>query len=276
MDSTAPVPGWLVAAWERLYALDKDGRPDRSVDVRNIQTPTLFGDVRIPKDRPPFSHAKSLDDLSDKELETLYTQEGFSGYTTVEGSVATWHHEIDYQPPDGSVDIGRLDLTGGRSMFEYGVQATYTEHWWTLGSGDGACFGARVLKRGPGDTNRVSEILSVNGDHFIYARNRSTDLPQANSLADLIKSTKATRAQILDYLDCEVSHGFVLGGAKPWEIQFSTLPFRSGHRLAFVDRIGVDPRTGAVSCLNPKPDEIWSFPVNSLAVDDLLILFPAR
>jgi hypothetical protein len=274
MNGNDPVPSWLVAAWERLYALDSDGKPDYSVNVRNIQTPTLFGDVRIPKDRPAFPHATSLADLTDAELETLYPQEGFSGCTTVEGYIATWHHEIDYQPPDGSVDIGRLEFTGGRSMFEYGVQASYTEHWWNLASGDGACFGARVLKRRAGGTDRIWEILSVNGDHFIYARNRASDLPMAGSLAELIKSTKATRAQILEYLDCEVSHGFVQGGSQPWEIQFSTLPFRTGKRLSFIDRITVDPQTGRVSSRGVAPDEIWSFPVNTLVLDDLLVLFP--
>jgi hypothetical protein len=276
MNSNDPVPSWLAAAWERLYALDNEGKPDYSVNVRNIQTPTLFGDVRIPKDRPPFPHATSLADLTDAELETLYRQEGFSGYTTVQGYITTWHHEIDYRPPDGTVDIGRLQFTGGRSMFEYGVEATYTEHWWNLASGDGACFGARVLKRRPGATDRIWEILSVNGDHFIYARNRDTDLPMASSLADLIKNTKATRAQVLEYLDCEVSHGFVEGGSQPWEIQFSTLPFRTGKRLSFVDHIAVDPKTGAVSSRGAPADEIWSFPVNTLVLDDLLVLFPSR
>lgn len=275
MDSNASVPNWLVAAWQRLYALDSDGQPNSSVNVRNIQTPTLFGDVRIPKDRLAFPHAKSLDDLTDAELATLYVQEGFSGHTTVEGYITTWHHEIDYQPPDGTIDIGRLQFTGGRSMFEYGVQANYTEHWWNLGSGDGACFGARVLQRRQGGTNRIQEILSVNGDHFIYARNRASDLPMADSLADLIKSTQASRAQILAWLDCEVSHGFVEGGSKPWEIQFSTLPFRTGQRCGFVDRIVVDPKTGSVSG-RATPNEIWSFPVNTLVLDDLLVLFPER
>jgi hypothetical protein len=276
MNSNEPVPSWLVAVWERLYALDDDGKPDYSVNVRNIQTPTLFGDCRIPKDRPAFPHATSLADLTDAELATLYPQEGFSGYTTVQGYITTWHHEIDYQPPDGTVDIGRLQFTGGRSMFEYGVEASYTEHWWNLASGDGACFGVWVVKRQAGGTNRIWEILSVNGDHFIYARNRAKDLPMADSLADLIKKTNATRAQILEYLDCEVSHGFVEGGSQPWEIQFSTLPFRTGKRLSFVDQIVVDSKTGAVSSRGAPADEIWSFPVNTLVLDDLLVLFAGR
>ena len=132
------LPDWIVAAWERIYILRGPGSsPDRSVNVRNIQTPSLFGDCRVPKGRPDFSRAKCLSDLSDEELKTLYDQQGFAGFTTVDGYVTTWHHLIDYQPPDGSVDIGRIELRGGRNMYEHGVEASYTEHWWNLGDGGG-------------------------------------------------------------------------------------------------------------------------------------------
>src|SRR5260370_41548 len=118
-----PVPPWLAASWERLWVINgPSGPPKNTVNVRNIQTPTLFGDCRVPKDRPRYG--KPLDQLTDKELETLYPQEGFSGFTTTEGYVVTWHHEIDYQPPDGSIDIGRMDMQNGRGVFERGVQAS--------------------------------------------------------------------------------------------------------------------------------------------------------
>lgn len=274
MSNDVAVPTWLSGAWERLYIIDDGKPPDRSVNVRNIQTPTLFGDCRIPKDRPRFPQAKSLRDLSDQELTTLYDQEGFSGYTTVEGYVTTWHHQISYQPPDGSVDIGRIELAGGRNMYEHGVQASYTEHWWYLESGEGNFFGVKVLRELPDRTQRVHQILSVAGDHFIYARNRPTDLPMASSMQELIARTHADRAQILEYLDCEVSHGLVLGGRRPWEIQFSTLPFEEGKPLAFIDEIEVDPETGEVRHRGPSPGEIWSFPVNTLDIEDLVVLFP--
>jgi hypothetical protein len=243
------------------------------VNVRNIQTPTLFGDCRIPKDRPPYK--KPLRDLSEAELLTLLTQEGFSGYTTVEGYVTTWHHEIDYQPPDGSIDIGRIVLAGGRNMYEHGVQASYLEHWWYLESGEGNFFGVKVLRRLPDDTTRIHQILSVAGDHFIYARNRAHDLPMAPSLGALVAKEKPSRDQLIEWLDLEVSHGFVLGGRCPWQIQFSTLPFREGEPLAFASEIVVDPKTGAVSHRGETPDLIWSFPVNTLDVEDLVVLFPS-
>jgi hypothetical protein len=275
-DSQQPVPSWLTAAWERLWIQRKPRGPlDWSVNVRNIQTPTLFGDCRVPKDRPRYPKAKSLDDLSDKELATLYSQQGFAGYTTVDGYVITWHHQIDYQPPDGTIDIGRFELQGGRNVFEHGVQEFYTEHWWRLEEPGADFLGVKVMRNLPDGSHRIHELLSVSGDHFIYARNRDFDLPMADSLAALIQKQKYKRKQIIAALDCEVSHGFVLGGLTPWEIQFSTLPFREGKALAFAAEIIVDPNTGQLSPRDPERGLVWSFPVNTLDVEDLLVLFPS-
>lgn len=273
--STQPVPSWITASWERLWVINNNqGPPTNTVNVRNIQTPTLFGDCRIPKDRPSFPKAKSLDDLSDKELETLYPQEGFSGYTTTEGYVITWHHEIDYQPPDGSIDIGRFEILGGRNVYEHGVQASYLEHWWRLEEPGTYFLGVKTMRNLGKNQQRVHEVFSVAGDHFIYARNRAFDLPMANSMADLIKKEKYKRKQILAILDLEVSHGFVLGGRVPWEVQFSTLPFKENKPLDFASQIVVDPKSGQLSPKSAAPDLIWSFPINTLDVEDLLVLFP--
>lgn len=272
---STPVPSWLTASWERLWVINNNqGPPENTVNVRNIQTPTLFGDCRIPKDRPAFPNAHSLADLSNAELATLYPQEGFSGYTTTEGYIITWHHEIDYQPPDGSIDIGRFEILGGRNVLEHGVQASYLEHWWRLEDAGGYYLGIKVMRNLGHNQQRVHEIFSVAGDHFIYARNRAFDLPMANNLADLIKKEKYTRKQILAVLDCEVSHGFVLGGRQPWEVQFSTLPFKENKPLEFAQRIHVDPRTGQLVERRPAPDLIWSVPINTLGIEDLLVLFP--
>lgn len=269
-----PLPAWLTASWQRLWVINGDqGPPQNTVNVRNIQTPSLFGDCRIPKDRPRYPAAQSLQDLSDAELATLYPQEGFSGYTTVDGYIVTWHHEIGYQPPDGTVDIGRFELLGGRNALEHGVQASYLEHWWRLEEPGGDFFGVKVMRQTAG-RQRVHEILSVAGDHFIYARNRPFDLPMASSMADLIRQQGYQREQIIAALDCEVSHGFVLGGRCPWEVQFSTLPFREQKPLPFASQITVDAATGACRPRAPAPETVWSFPVNTLDIEDLLVLFP--
>jgi hypothetical protein len=96
----------------------------------------------------------------------------------------------------------------------------------------------------------------------------------APSFAALVEKEKPSREVLLEWLDLEVSHGFVLGGSFPWEIQFSTLPDREGEALAFAQEIVVDPRTGTVGHRGDTPDLIWSFPVNTLDVEDLVVLFP--
>jgi hypothetical protein len=272
---STPVPSWITASWKRLWVINNNqGPPQDTVNVRNIQTPTLFGDCRIPKDRPRYPEAHSLADLSNAELATLYPQEGFAGYTTTEGYIITWHHEIDYQPPDGSIDIGRFEILGGRNVLEHGVQASYLEHWWRLEDAGGYFLGIKVMRNQGHGQQRVHEILSVAGDHFIYARNRAFDLPMANNLAELIKKEKYSRKQIIAVLDCEVSHGFVQGGRQPWEVQFSTLPFKEDKPLEFAQRIRVDPQTGQLVQPGLAPDLIWSVPVNTLGIEDLLVLFP--
>ena len=167
-----------------------------------------------------------------------------------------------------------FEILGGRNVLEHGVQASYLEHWWRLEDAGGYFLGIKVMRNQGHGQQRVREILSVAGDHFIYARNRAFDLPMANSLADLIRKEKYTRKQILAVLDCEVSHGFVLGGRQPWEVQFSTLPFKENKPLEFAQRIQVDPRTGQLSERNLAPDLIWSMPINTLGIEDLLVLFP--
>jgi hypothetical protein len=80
--------------------------------VRYLQTPLLFGDVRLPINRPKLLNAASFADLTDAELRVLAKQRGFIGHTTAQSLIATWHHELDFQPPDAGADIGRIERVG--------------------------------------------------------------------------------------------------------------------------------------------------------------------
>jgi hypothetical protein len=97
-------------------------------------------------------------------------------------------------------------------------------------------------------------------------------LPLAPSFEALIAATNATRAEIVEYLDCEFSVGRVRGGSEPWEIQQSTLPWREGHHLDFVEQIAVSD-TGAG--LEPRTvgDDKWTVPVNTLKPREIKALF---
>ncbi len=274
-SSKGSVPAWFQGVWSRDW-IDIKGKPrDESTLVRDVQTPILYGDVRIPADRPSFPHANSLADLTDQELSTLFQQNGFSGSTSLKGKIASWTFDIIYPPPNGG-DIGRLEQVGPSTVYEYAPDNSWMESWWLLSDGDGKFLGVKVTTFASG-VERTDRILTVAGDHFVFARNRSKDLPPAKSFSDLIAKTHANRATIIEYLDCELSYGLVRGGKIPWEIQLSTFPWKEGKRLEFANEIAISASTGKLEPrISVRPGEKWTFPVNTMKMDDLKKLFPTR
>ena len=270
-DSAAnALPSWLLGTWTREW-INRRGTESNTLDVHYLQTPSIFADVRFPRDRGDFSHARSFDDLSDEELSQLARQRGFTGHTTVDGLISTWHHELDFQPPDSSADIGRIARNGADAMFEHALDSSYTESWKSTSAGANTFLVVRIERAG-----RLQSTLIVTGDDFVYVRNRAKDLPSAPSLDSLIASTQATRAQIIEYLDCEFSVGRVRGGTIPWEIQHSTLPWREKQRLDFVDGIMVAAESATLLVPRAPIADSWSVPVNTISRGDLLTLFVAR
>ncbi len=252
-------------AWQRDWIRRHGGAPDTSVTVRYVQTPGAFGDLRIRIDRPGLAGAASFADLSDDQLAALARQNGFAGYTTVDGARATWHHEIDFQPSGGGSDIGRIEPAGDGKMLEHALDDSYVESWSSIGRDGGKFFVAKVAR---GD--RVDQLLVVAGEHFVYARARAIPLPAADSITDAIANNHPARDTIIAYLDCEISYGAVAG----WHIELSTLPWQEGKRLAFADRIAIagngQPMPGT-----PSAGEAWSFPVNTLSAAELRARFAA-
>jgi len=249
-------------AWQRDWIRRHGGAPDSAVAVRYVQTPSVFGDLRISAARPDVSHAASFADLSDDQLAALAHQNGFAGTTTVDGANATWHHEIDFQPAGGDADIGRIEPAGDAAMFEHALDGAYVERWSAIDRG-GRFFAVRVVRDG-----RVDQLLAVAGPHFVYARARATALPAGDSISDAIAKSHASRAQIIAYLDCEISYGTVAG----WRIERSTLPWQQGKRLELADRIAIDA-SGQPVARATAAGEVWSFPVNTLAAAELQALF---
>jgi len=227
----------------------------------------FFPDVRIAKDRPRFSAATSFTDLTDQQLRFLAGQNGFTGRTTLAGTVATWQHDIEFQPPDGTPDKGRLERIPPDRMHEHGLDGSYIESWRSLTDGQGRFLVIRVQHSG-----RLLRTLVVVGNQFVYVRNRAKDLPMAPSLDALIEATSATRDQIVQYLDCEFSVGRVRGGSVPWEIGQSTLPWREGHRLEFVEQMTIDDGRPGLVPREVSQDQ-WTVPVNTLSSHEIRVLF---
>jgi hypothetical protein len=255
-------PIWLQGVWSRDW-IEKRGVKSNTLDVHYLQTPTFFADMRIPRDRPGVVAAKSFADLTDEQLRSLARQNGFTGRTTMAGIVATWQHDIDYQPSDGTPDKGRLQRAPPDRMHEYGLDGSYIEAWRSSTDGKGRFLVVRVEHSG-----RLSRTLVVVGNQFIYVRNRAKDLPSAASFDALIEATHPSRERMVEYLDCEFSVGRVHGGRVPWEIEQSTLPWREGHHLEFVEQISTsDGGSGVVP--REAGNDVWTVPVNTLSAEEI-------
>ncbi|MEO7734163.1 MAG: hypothetical protein ABIY55_24585 [Kofleriaceae bacterium] len=255
-----------IGVWQRDWVRRNGGPSDRATMVRYVQTPSAFGDLRIPEALPDLTGQSSLADLSDEQLLALAQQNGFAGTTTVSGANATWHHDIDFQPTSKEPDVGRIEELGPGKMFEHALDDSYVESWSVLDPRAGA-FAVRVER-----DDHVLFVLAVSGQHFMYARARKRTLPPGKSLVELIARTRPERAVIMQYLDCEISYGNTHG----WWIESSTLPWLQGKRLAFADRIGIGG-DGQPLATSPLHGETWTFPVNTLEPDELQTLFaPTR
>jgi hypothetical protein len=267
-DSTAAVPVWLRGVWIRDWIQEGKAKSN-TLDVHYLQTATYFADMRIPKDRR-LPTAKSFADLTDQQLRVLARQNGFTGLTTTAGAVATWNHDIQFQPSDGAPDTGRLQRIAPARMQEHGLDGSYIESWRSTTGGHGRFLVIRVEHAG-----RLLRSLVVVGDQFVYVRNRATDLPAAASLEALIDSTKASRAQIEQYLDCEFSVGRVRGGSVPWDIEQSTLPWREGRHLDFIEEIAAI-KGGPGLVPRAVDDDEWTVPVSTLTASEIGELFGGK
>src|ERR1039457_3286377 len=88
-ESDAQLPTWLWGEWSRDWIV-RGKVKSSTLDVHYLQTPTYFADIRIPRARSGFSAVKSFADLTDQQLRLLAGQNGFTGQTTLAGTVATW------------------------------------------------------------------------------------------------------------------------------------------------------------------------------------------
>jgi hypothetical protein len=264
----APAMTVPTGVWQRDWIRRGGAAPDASVVVRYVQTPSVFGDVRTPAARPAVSHAASFAELTDDELAELAGQQGFAGTTTVDGTRATWHHEIDFQPASDDADVGRVEPAGDGKMFEHALDDSYVESWSALDrdATGGKFLAVRVVRDG-----KTEQLLAVAGTHFVYARARDTPLPAARSIREAIAQNHATRDQIIAYLDCEISYGRVAD----WQIERSTLPWQQGKRLAFADQIAIDAG-GQPTSRAAEPGEAWSVPVNTMTAVELEAVFAPR
>jgi hypothetical protein len=256
-------PIWLQGVWSRDW-IETRGVKSNTLDIHYLQTPTFFADIRIPRDRSGMEAAKSFADLTDQQLRSLARQNGFTGRTTVAGMIATWRHDIDFQPSDGTPDKGRLEPIAPDQVHEHGLDGSYIEAWRSSTDGRGRFLVVRIEHSG-----RLSRTLVVVGNQFVYVRDRAKPLPTAASFDALIEATHPNREQMVGYLDCEFSVGRVSGGRVPWEIEQSTLPWRERHHLEFVDQLS-SKGTGFSLGRDEIGEDVWTVPMNTMSPHDLI------
>jgi hypothetical protein len=67
----------------------------------------------------------------------------------------------------------------------------------------------------------------------------------------------------------------VRGGSVPWQIEQSTLPWREGHHLDFVEEISpTEGRNGLAP--RAEGDDVWTVPVNTLIAREIGELFGGK
>lgn len=237
-NELALAPDWLVGLWRRRSIELEDGTVDQSSRVFWAQTLNLFVDIRIPISRPNPAGCRGFRDFTIDQLSELCEQHAFAGHVVLKDETCTWVRLIDFQPPTGRPDTGRLILDGdilhefGGANTVMGLEYHETYHRDTDGKEKRvalrleSCNGRLLGGRSPGDA-----ILVVLDDRFVFARGRSRPLSPAETLREVVASADGDRAAIEDYLDCEISMGLLGSDARHWQIELSTLPWREGQRL---------------------------------------------
>jgi hypothetical protein len=250
------LPPWLCGVWRRNWIERRGAARSSEVSVDYLQTPALFADLRVARDRPRIA-ATSFADATDAELAVLASQQGFAGHATLDGDVLTWHHALDFQPTaPGEIDAGRVEQVEG-GMFEHALDGAYLERWERIADGDGRFFAAEARTDG-----RLDALCVMAGDAFIVARNRAADLPPVRSLGELVGDARVARETKIAYLDCEIAAGHAHGPDHVWMIERSTLPWHEGRTLAApfsVENGALSMRAG------------WVLRVNTFALGDLAL-----
>lgn len=178
-----------VGAFERrLLAGSGDRTTDADEVVRNLQTPSIFVDLRIPRQRP---RAASLETCSDWELRALARQHAFAGYSAFRAEHCVRHHFHDWNyvgTPRTVPNKWRIEGHGSRwTEWSWATdahgQSYYLEQWQRL---EDAADSLALVAEGI--------VVVVVGDHLNYVRNRRAKLPTRGAFANLADAVDAAVA----------------------------------------------------------------------------------
>ncbi|MBU0594837.1 MAG: hypothetical protein KKH74_14010 [Gammaproteobacteria bacterium] len=226
------VPTGFIGVWQRI-SMEAKGRPaDITTQAYWIQTSALQADMRVPAGRPDFSGKASLAEYSVDDLLWLARQQGIAGMTLAGGELVHRRRQIDYQPTRGRDNTHRMHFEG-ELLVDENLQGSVVEKWRRLAGAEGGVITLRLLEEAEADGRIVPRkgYLLVVSDYFLFVRDRPEFTRQAASLEDLFEAQDLECEEMVPFLDCEFSFGRRSGGAQPWIIELSTLPYREGKAL---------------------------------------------
>lgn len=212
----------LTGLWRRSLIAHRDGRRDTDTQVRWLQGPQSYVDLRQLSGRPAFDGVSHVRDLRPHQIDWMATQLAFAGRLTCAGVVFSWHKTMDLQPIEP--DLGRLSYDG-ETLVEQALDLAYVEHWHREPGATEPIVEARLNDP---DEGRSGVLVRV-GARLGFARSRTTELPAGETLADVLASRSTVRAR-QDLLDCEVSMATPDGDR--WRITRSSSPWREGTIFA--------------------------------------------
>jgi len=240
----------ITGAWSRAFFIggwNESGNWDTY--AYNLQTPSLFFDLRIPIARPDFSSSSGFESLSLDELRVMSRQQCTGGYSLINGNppIITRHFTVDwdYHPSFSHQQPNRWRIEvhpKGTSFKEISVvndpfgQASCLQRWEKLDNSDGPFFAARKV---PSSSNSREGIFCVTGNHFGFALDRNEPLPdfsssESKTCSELVDEAwiLGDRKKIYQMLDLIGSYGFVTqGNSTPWTITKSTHPWLENTSL---------------------------------------------
>jgi hypothetical protein len=221
------VPDAYLGVWRRTL-LRVPGVPDDTTsEVWWLQTSRWHADVRVRADRPSVEPHTSLATLDRPALNVLAGHKGFAGVTAVEGDVCRWHRRVDFQPPSGWPDVGRMEFDTPDRAFEFGIEQDYFEIWERLPQSVGPTLALEAV-----DAARPTWLLRA-GDCVMRVRPRRDTLAlHPDGLAAL--AADVDDATLRTWLDFELSFARFDASGRCTIVR-STFPWLEGRAIDEAD-----------------------------------------
>ena len=243
----------IIGVWDRpLFAGKWEHSTNLDEIVYNIQTKTLFVDLRIPRNKLCDKSPSSLEMMSNEQLRLFSRRHVFGGYSNITSQshdrrpICTRHHCLDWnyipgkprpRPNKWYIEKFNKDIWNESSFAtdEY-KQSYYTERW-ERRKGDDNGNGLRLAMRKKKVHRDDSDgILVVTGNHFNYILGQQLfdyemSYPNAKSLVELVDTAieHNDRKTAIIYLNrLDGGHGTI---SPNWEIDCSIQPWNHGSNI---------------------------------------------